>query len=262
MSLLIVENLRIAFGGVVAVDGVSFAVQRGEIFALIGPNGAGKTTLFNIISGIYTPQHGRIVLDGEDVTGLPPHRLAQRGLSRTFQNLQIFFRMNAVENVMAGRHLHEKRSVLAHLLALPSVRAQNRATRACAEKLLALAGLPDAGGEPAGTLPYGALKRLEIARALATEPKVLLLDEPAAGCNPTETEEVDAVIKRIAAQGVAVILVEHDMRMVMSISDRIHVLDRGRTLAEGTAEAVRADPAVTVAYLGGHGRREAGRADP
>jgi branched-chain amino acid transport system ATP-binding protein len=142
------------------------------------------------------------------------------------------------------------------------VRAQNRATRACAEKLLALAGLPDAGGEPAGTLPYGALKRLEIARALATEPKVLLLDEPAAGCNPTETEEVDAVIKKIAAQGVAVILVEHDMRMVMSISDRIHVLDRGRTLAEGTAEAVRADPAVTVAYLGGHGRREAGRADP
>jgi branched-chain amino acid transport system ATP-binding protein len=262
MSLLIVENLRIAFGGVVAVDGVSFAVQRGEIFALIGPNGAGKTTLFNIISGIYTPQHGRIVLDGEDVTGLPPHRLAQRGLSRTFQNLQIFFRMNAVENVMAGRHLHEKRSVLAHLLALPSVGAQNRATRACAEKLLALAGLPDAGGEPAGTLPYGALKRLEIARALATEPKVLLLDEPAAGCNPTETEEVDAVIKKIAAQGVAVILVEHDMRMVMNISDRIHVLDRGRTLAEGTAEAVRADPAVIAAYLGSHGRREAGRADP
>jgi branched-chain amino acid transport system ATP-binding protein len=260
MSLLIVENVRIAFGGLVAVDGVSFAVQRGEIFALIGPNGAGKTTLFNIISGIYAPQGGRIVLDGEDVSGLPPHQLARRGLSRTFQNLQIFFRMSAVENVMAGRHLHEKRNVLAHLFALPSVRAQNRATRACAEELLALVGLSGAADTLAGSLPYGALKRLEIARALATEPKILLLDEPAAGCNPTETEEIDAVIKMITAQGIAVILVEHDMRMVMNISNRIHVLDRGRTLAEGTAEAVRADPAVMAAYLGG-GEREAGRAD-
>jgi branched-chain amino acid transport system ATP-binding protein len=260
MSLLIVENLRIAFGGLVAVDGVSFAVQRGEIFALIGPNGAGKTTLFNIISGIYAPQGGRIVLDGEDVSGLPPYQLARRGLSRTFQNLQIFFRMSTVENVMVGRHLHEKRNVLAHLFALPSVKAQNRATRACAEKLLALVGLSAVADTPAGGLPYGALKRLEIARALATEPKILLLDEPAAGCNPTETEEVDAVIKKIAAQGIAVVLVEHDMRMVMNISSRIHVLDRARTLAEGTAEAVRANPAVMAAYLGGHGKREVHRA--
>jgi branched-chain amino acid transport system ATP-binding protein len=260
MSLLIVENLRIAFGGLVAVDGVSFAVQRGEIFALIGPNGAGKTTLFNIISGIYAPQGGRIVLDGEDVSGLPPYQLARRGLSRTFQNLQIFFRMSTVENVMVGRHLHEKRNVLAHLFALPSVLAQNRATRACAEKLLALVGLSAVADTPAGGLPYGALKRLEIARALATEPKILLLDEPAAGCNPTETEEVDAVIKKIAAQGIAVVLVEHDMRMVMNISSRIHVLDRARTLAEGTAEAVRANPAVMAAYLGGHGKREVHRA--
>ncbi len=260
MSLLIVENLRIAFGGLVAIDGVSFAVQRGEIFALIGPNGAGKTTLFNIISGIYAPQGGRIVLDGEDVSGLPPYQLARRGLSRTFQNLQIFFRMSTVENVMVGRHLHEKRNVLAHLFALPSVKAQNRATRACAEKLLALVGLSAVADTPAGGLPYGALKRLEIARALATEPKILLLDEPAAGCNPTETEEVDAVIKKIAAQGIAVVLVEHDMRMVMNISSRIHVLDRARTLAEGTAEAVRANPAVMAAYLGGHGKREVHRA--
>jgi branched-chain amino acid transport system ATP-binding protein len=260
MSLLIVENLRIAFGGLVAVDGVSFAAERGEIFALIGPNGAGKTTLFNIVSGIYAPQGGRIVLDGEDVSGLPPHQLARRGLSRTFQNLQIFFRMSAVENVMVGRHLHERRNVLAHLFALPSVGAQNRATRACAEQLLALVGLSGAADAAAGSLPYGALKRLEIARALATEPKILLLDEPAAGCNPAETLEVDAVIKKIAAQGVAVVLVEHDMRMVMNISNRIHVLDRGRTLAEGTAEAVRADPAVMAAYLGGRGEREAGGA--
>jgi branched-chain amino acid transport system ATP-binding protein len=260
MSLLIVENLRIAFGGLVAVDGVGFAVERGEIFALIGPNGAGKTTLFNIVSGIYAPQGGRILLDGEDVSGLPPHQLARRGLSRTFQNLQIFFRMSAVENVMVGRHLHERRNVLAHLFALPSVGAQNRTTRACAEQLLALVGLSGAADMPAGSLPYGALKRLEIARALATEPKILLLDEPAAGCNPAETAEVDALIKKIAAQGVAVVLVEHDMRMVMNISNRIHVLDRGRTLAEGTAEAVRADPAVMAAYLGGQGEREAGGA--
>jgi branched-chain amino acid transport system ATP-binding protein len=260
MSLLVVENLRIAFGGLVAIDGVSLAVQRGEIFALIGPNGAGKTTLFNIISGIYAPRRGRVVLDGEDVSGLPPYQLARRGLSRTFQNLQIFFRMSTVENVMVGRHLHEQRNVLAHLFALPSVLVQNNATHACAEELLALVGLSTVADKPAGSLPYGALRRLEIARALATEPKILLLDEPAAGCNPTETEEIDAVIKKIAAQGIAVVLVEHDMRMVMNISNRIHVLDRGRTLAEGTAEAVRANPAVTAAYLGGHSKREARRA--
>jgi len=260
MSLLVVENLRMAFGGLVAIDGVSLAVRRGEILALIGPNGAGKTTLFNIISGIYAPLHGRVVLDGEDVSGLPPHQLARRGLSRTFQNLQIFFRMSTVENVMVGRHLHEQRNVLAHLFALPSVLAQNNATRARAKELLALVGLSAVADKPAGSLPYGALKRLEIARALAAEPKILLLDEPAAGCNPTETEEIDAVIKTIGAQDIAVVLVEHDMRMVMNISNRIHVLDRGRTLAEGTAEAVRANPAVMAAYLGGHDTREARRA--
>jgi branched-chain amino acid transport system ATP-binding protein len=256
MSLLTVENLRIAFGGLVAIEDVGFSVARGEIFALIGPNGAGKTTLFNIISGIYAPQRGRIVLDGEDVSGLPSHQLARRGLSRTFQNLQIFFSMSAVENVMVGRHLHEKRNVLAHLFTLPSVLAQNRATRAHAEQLLAAVGLSAVADRPAGSLPYGALKRLEIARALASEPKILLLDEPAAGCNPTETQEVDAVIKEIAAQGIAVVLVEHDMRLVMKISSRIHVLDRGRTLTEGTADAVRANPAVIAAYLGTPGNSE------
>jgi branched-chain amino acid transport system ATP-binding protein len=257
MSILAVENLGIAFGGLVAVDGVTFAVEPREIFAVIGPNGAGKTTLFNMVSGLYVPQRGRIMLAGEDVTNLEPHELARRGLSRTFQNLQIFFRMTAIENVMVGRHLHEKRNVLAHLFTLPSVHAQNRETRAKAAELLALVGLGDTADRPAGSLPYGALKRLEIARALATEPKVLLLDEPAAGCNPVETEEIDAVIKKIAAQGVTVVLVEHDMRMVMRISSRIHVLDRGRTLAEGSAQAVRANPAVIAAYLGGHGAAEA-----
>jgi branched-chain amino acid transport system ATP-binding protein len=260
VSILTVENLSIAFGGVVAIDGVSFSVRRNEIFALIGPNGAGKTTLFNMISGLYVPQSGRIVLDGEDVSVLAPQELARRGLSRTFQNLQVFFRMSAAENVMVGRHLREKRNVFAHLLSLPSVHAQNRATRAEAQRLLALVGLEGFADRPASSLPYGALKRLEIARALATEPKILLLDEPAAGCNPVETEEIDAVIKHIAAQGVTVVLVEHDMRLVMRISSRIHVLARGKTLAEGTAAEVRSNPAVVAAYLGGLGEREAARA--
>jgi branched-chain amino acid transport system ATP-binding protein len=250
MSVLRAESIGIEFGGVTALDGVSFAVAAGEILAVIGPNGAGKTTLFNVVSGLYRPRRGRVWIGDAEATGEPPHRLAQRGLSRTFQNLQVFFRMSAAENVMVGRHLHESRNVLAHLLSLPAVRRQDRATRAKAEALLATVGLADYAERIASAMPYGALKRLEIARALATEPKVLLLDEPAAGCNAVETEEIDAVIQKIAAGGVAVVLVEHDMRLVMKISNRIHVLDQGRTLAEGRAAEVRANPAVIAAYLG------------
>jgi branched-chain amino acid transport system ATP-binding protein len=250
MSVLTVEDIGIAFGGVTALDRVSFSVAAGEILAVIGPNGAGKTTLFNIVSGLYRPRRGRVTLDQEDVTALAPHRLARKGLSRTFQNLQVFLRMSTAENVMVGRHLHEDRNVLAHLVSLPSVWRQNARTRQQADALLAVVGLRDFAERTAGTLPYGALKRLEIARALATEPKVLLLDEPAAGCNAVETTEIDAVIRKIAAQGVGVVLVEHDMRLVMKVSDRIHVLDAGRTLASGTAAEVRANPAVIAAYLG------------
>ena len=257
MTILTAENLTIDFGGVRAVDGVSFAVNKAEIFAIIGPNGAGKTTLFNLISGIYAPKTGRVRLGGEDVTQQPVHRLAARGLSRTFQNMQIFFRMTAIENVMVGRHLHERRNLFAHLCMLPSVVRQNTETRQKAEDLLTLVGLRDLADRQAGTLPYGALKRLEIARALATEPKVLLLDEPAAGCNAVETAEVDAVIQKIAGQGITVVLVEHDMRLVMKISNRIHVLDQGRTIAEGTASDVRANAAVIAAYLGAHAGKEA-----
>ena len=255
MSVLAVEDIGIEFGGLTALDRVSFAVEPGEIFAVIGPNGAGKTTLFNIVSGLYRPRRGRVTLSGEDVTGLAPHRLAAKGLSRTFQNLQVFMRMSAAENVMVGRHLHEARNVLAHLVALPSVRTQNRRTREEAEDLLALVGLRGVADHAAGTLAYGALKRLEIARALATEPEVLLLDEPAAGCNAVETAEIDAVIRRIASHGISVVLVEHDMRLVMKVSDRIHVLDAGRTLTSGTAAEVRADPAVIAAYLGTGGEQ-------
>jgi branched-chain amino acid transport system ATP-binding protein len=250
--MLETEGLSIAFGGVRAVDDVSLAIAPGAVFSIIGPNGAGKTTLFNLISGLYAPATGRVRLAGEDVTGLSPDRLARRGLSRTFQNLQIFFRMTALENVMVGRHRHETTGFIADLLRLPAVVRQNRATRAAAAAALERVGLSAHAAKAAGGLPYGGLKRLEMARALASEPKLLLLDEPAAGCNPVETAEIEAIIRQFARDGITVLLVEHDMRLVMNVSDRIHVLANGRTLAEGTAEEVRANPKVIEAYLGTH----------
>jgi branched-chain amino acid transport system ATP-binding protein len=260
VTILSTECLSITFGGVRAVDAVSIAIPEGFVFSIIGPNGAGKTTLFNIISGIYVPEDGRVQLAGKDVTGLTPERLARCGLSRTFQNLQIFFRMTAIENVMVGRHRHELTGILADLLHLPLVARQNRTTRGTALTALARVGLENQAERTAGSLSYGDLKRLEIARALATEPKVLLLDEPAAGCNSVETGEIEGVIRGIAADGITVVLVEHDMRLVMNVSDRIHVLASGRTLAEGTAAEVRGNPAVIEAYLGVQGSREATRA--
>jgi len=257
MNMLAVERLSIAFGGVAAVDQISLSVEPGTVFSIIGPNGAGKTTLFNIVSGLYVPHEGRVFLAGRDVTGLATHRLARLGLSRTFQNLQIFFRMTALENVMVGRHAHETTGILAELLHLPSVHRQNLNTRTSALAALAQVGLADHADRPAASLAYGSLKRLEIARALAAEPRLLLLDEPAAGCNPAETQQLEKTIRQIADAGMTVVLVEHDMRLVMNISDRIHVLANGRTLAEGTAAEVRANPAVVEAYLGTHGLREA-----
>ncbi|MBL8585358.1 MAG: ABC transporter ATP-binding protein [Bradyrhizobiaceae bacterium] len=260
MTILATEGLSLSFGGVRAVDGVSLSVPENFVFSIIGPNGAGKTTLFNLISGVYAPDDGSVRLAGADVTGLKPDRLARCGLSRTFQNLQIFFRMSAIENVMVGRHRHERTGVFADLLHLPAVGRQNRETRAQAEAALDRVGLAGLAGQSAGSLAYGDLKRLEIARALASEPKVLLLDEPAAGCNPVETAALEGVIRGIAAGGVTVVLVEHDMRLVMNVSDRIHVLANGATLAEGTGAEVRSNPAVIEAYLGVHGAREAAHA--
>jgi branched-chain amino acid transport system ATP-binding protein len=260
MMILEADRLSITFGGVRAIDGVSIAIETGQVFSIIGPNGSGKTTLFNLVSGIYTPNEGSIRFAGEMVTGLAPDQLARRGLSRTFQNLQIFSRMSVLENVMVGYHRHERTGVLADLLHWPSVARQNQMTREVALAALARVGLVDDAKRPAGSLAYGALKRLEIARALASEPKLLLLDEPAAGCNPVETQEVDRVIRSVVKDGITIVLVEHDMRLVMNISDRVHVLARGRTLAEGTPEQVRSNPAVIEAYLGDHGSREAVRA--
>jgi len=250
MSLLQVEGLSKVFGGVAAIQDLSFAIEPGTIHSIIGPNGAGKTTLFNLITGVYTPTAGRISLNGEDVAGKPPFELAARGMSRTFQNLQIFFNMSALENVMVGHHLHLDRRLLPAMLRLPGLARADRACRDHCAELMEFVGCGKYLDAEASAMPYGALKRLEIARALAAKPKLLLLDEPAAGLNATESREIDEVIKKVVAQGVTVVLVEHDMKMVMGISDHILALDYGRKLAEGTPAELRKNPDVIAAYLG------------
>jgi len=258
--ILELEALEMRFGGVKAVDRLSYAIEGGKVHAIIGPNGAGKTTLFNMITGVYRPTGGRIRFDGQDVTGQPPERLAARGMCRTFQNLQIFEQMTALENVMVGRHLHEHRGVLGHVLRSPRLRSSEARSRARALELLETVGLAAWACLPAGAMPYGAMKRLEIARALAAEPRLLLLDEPAAGCNATETGEIDAVIRALPERGITVALIEHDMPLVMNLSHHILVLDYGRKLAEGTAAEIRANPEVIAAYLGTQGQEGAAHA--
>jgi branched-chain amino acid transport system ATP-binding protein len=247
---LSVTALSRSFGGVMAVDQVSFDLVAGKVNSIIGPNGAGKTTLLNLLTGVYAPTGGTVEFEGADVTGLAPHRLAARGMARTFQNLQLFFNMSALENVMVGRHLRERAGWLAAMLRAPRLAAGERESRDEAAELMRFVGLGEYVGAQADAMPYGALKRLEIARALGSRPKLLLLDEPAAGLNQTETMAINALILELAKSGVTVVLVEHNMRLVMGVSDHIVVLDYGRKLCEGTAEQVRNDPKVIEAYLG------------
>ncbi len=259
MSLLRAEQLGKEFGGVRAVADLDFAIPAGTVFSIIGPNGAGKTTLLNLLTGVYVPTTGRILLEERELTGRAPYEFAACGIARTFQNLQLFFNMSALENVMVGRYLHERCGLPAALLRLPSLGRAERAARGECEELMRFVGLGQYLTAGSDAMPYGALKRLEIARALATRPRLLLLDEPAAGLNPTETREVDALISKLAQAGMTVVLVEHNMRLVMEVSDHILVLDYGRQLAEGTADEVRRDPKVIEAYLGAGAAGDAAR---
>ncbi len=252
MALLEVLDLSIHFGGVKAVQNVSFSIDAGIVYAVIGPNGAGKTTLFNLITGIYTPTSGSINLDGQSIAGKSPDGLAQLGLARTFQNLQICMNMSAIENVMVGAHLRLDRNLFKAALRWPSIKTRDRDLLAESAELMRFVGLDAYVNSRADAMSYGALKRLEIARALAMKPRLLFLDEPAAGLNSKETIEVDALIRKVADTGVTVVLVEHDMKMVMNLSDRILVLDYGKKIAEGTGPEVRRNPDVIAAYLGAH----------
>jgi branched-chain amino acid transport system ATP-binding protein len=252
MSMLEVKDLSIHFGGVKAVQNVSFSIDAGIVYAVIGPNGAGKTTLFNLITGVYKPTSGEIKLDGEFIGGKSPNELATRGVARTFQNLQICMNMSAIENVMVGAHLRLDRNLIKAALRLPTLKRRDAEAHAEATELMRFVGLDAFVDSRADSMPYGALKRLEIARALAMKPRLIFLDEPAAGLNPKETIEVDHLVRKIADSGVTVVLVEHDMKMVMNLSDRILVLDYGKKLAEGTGEEVRRNPDVIAAYLGAH----------
>ena len=249
--MLSVEDLSISFGGLAALRGVSVEVAEREIFALIGPNGAGKSTVFNIVTGLERPMAGRVTLRGEDLLALAPHAIARRGVARTFQNTEVFRALSVLDNVLVGRHTHLRGGALRGALRAASVRREEAAARETARALLDRLGLTDVAGVPAGSLPLGLQKRLELARALASEPRLLLLDEPAGGLNPTETRTLmDLIVRLRDERGLTVLVVEHDMELVMGISDRIAVLDEGRKIAEGEPRAIATDPAVIEAYLG------------
>jgi branched-chain amino acid transport system ATP-binding protein len=251
MALLEVKGLTKSFGGVTAIADLHFQVPEDMVYSVIGPNGAGKTTLFNMLCGIYTPDEGSISFAQTRLNGLLPHGVAALGISRTFQNLQMFFNMSVLDNVMVGCHLRTHSHLWSAALRLPNILREEKAARAWAEEALTFCGLDAYIDQSADALPYGVLKRLEIARALASKPKLLLMDEPAAGLNDTETLEMRRLIRRIREAGITVLLVEHNMGLVMQASDRILVLDYGSRLAEGTPEAIQNDPKVIQAYLGG-----------
>ena len=233
-DVLVADKVRKEFGGLVATDDIDFVIPRDSIVALIGPNGAGKTTFFNMLTGVYKPTTGRIVFDGEDITGMPPHAIVERGIGRTFQNIRLFHQMTALENVLVGMHSRLKGGIFGSIVRTPRVRREEREADESARELLRYCGLPRRHETLSGSLPYGDQRRLEVARALATQPKLLLLDEPTAGMNPQETADFIAFVRRVRDEKeVSVLLIEHDMKVVMGVSERITVLEYGAVIAEG-----------------------------
>ena len=250
-ALLSVKNLSMRFGGLLAVDGVNLDVQPGQVVSMIGPNGAGKTTVFNCLTGFYKPSGGEILLRGEPVQGLPGHKIAQKGVVRTFQNVRLFKEMTAIENLLVAQHRHLNTNLLAGLFKTPGFRRSERQSMELAAQWLDRVNLTEVANRPANPLAYGQQRRLEIARCMMTKPQLLMLDEPAAGMNPRETDELEHLIAELRTHHhITVLLIEHDMKLVMSISDHIYVINQGRPLADGTPEQVRNNPDVIKAYLG------------